>query len=168
LKKRDKRGAARSGSASGLPTPPRRGSPRARPRAIIADTREKKPFQFKGYRVKRVALKTGDYSVDGFQGVVAVERKTAEDMVNTLMVGRDRFSRELARAAELDRFVVVVESSMAGMVLSANGRTSAGLRPLLSRLSALSSQHGVSVLFCDNRAMAEIVCLEVLRPFLAN
>ena len=111
-------------------------------------------------------MKTGDYSVDGFQNVVAVERKSPEDLVNTLMVGKARFERELKRAEDLDSFIVVVESSMAGMVLTANGRTSAGLRPLLSRLAALSSVHGVSILFCDNRRMAELVCLEALRPFL--
>lgn len=124
------------------------------------------PFKFKGYRTTLAALKTGDYSVAGYEGRVAVERKSPEDMVNTLMVGRDRFDKELERAGELERFVVVVESSMAGMLMSSNGRTSAGHRVLMSRLAELCSKHGVSVLFCDSRNMAQIMCLEVLRPFL--
>lgn len=137
-------------------------------RPIVVDTREKEPFQFKGYRVKRSGLTTGDYSVEGFEGRVAVERKSGSDLVNTVLVNRDRFARELERASEMEAFVVVVECSMASLLLGTGPRTSVPLRTILARLAVLSSKSKASVIFCDNRSVAEQFTLEVLRPYFAK
>lgn len=148
-------------------TPPRRESGRAHlTRSIVVDTRERDPFRFPGYRVRRSALRTGDYSVTGLEDMVVVERKSAPDLVNTLLVNRERFERELERASSMAVFAVVVECSMAGLLLTMRGRTNVPLRTLLARAAVLFSKHRVPVFFCDNRSMAEAVALEILRPHL--
>ncbi len=58
-----------------------------------------------------VYLRTGDYSVSGYEDQVAIERKTIDDLVGCLGKHRDRFERELQRAKDFQFFAVVVESS---------------------------------------------------------
>jgi DNA excision repair protein ERCC-4 len=159
--------SARDGSGRFLPKGRKgsRGGP-ARQRALVVDTREKTPFQFPGYRVKRIGLPTGDYSVEGFEDSVAVERKSGQDFVNTLLVNYNRFKAELKRGQDMRVFVVVVECSMASLLLSVEGRTGVGLRPLLARIAVLAAESKTPILFCDNRAMAEAVTLEILRPYI--
>ena len=45
---------------------------------IIIDSREQIPYEFEGSQVG--TLKSGDYSLDGFQDRVAVERKSKADL----------------------------------------------------------------------------------------
>ena len=132
----------------------------------MVDTREKDPYLFKGYRARKGTLRTGDYSINGFEAMIAVERKSGSDLVNTLLTNKDRFERELERASSMAVFSVVVECSMAGLLLTMQPRTSVPFRTLLARAAALFSKHKVPVFFCDNRMMAEAVTLEILRPHL--
>ncbi len=91
--------------------------------AIIVDTREQAPYTFSSLcgdvkdnerpiRITTVrrGLAQGDYSLDGFEDKVAVERKSKQDCFGTLGQGRLRFERELARLATLTIAAVVVEA----------------------------------------------------------
>lgn len=87
------------------------------PFTIIIDSREPtfQRYDFSAYgapltRVEK--LETGDYSVAGLEALVAVERKTLDDLAKSITL--DRFWAELdrARVAHL-RFCVVVEGTMA-------------------------------------------------------
>jgi len=53
---------------------------------ILVDTREQEPFLFKSYPcwAKRQCLKTGDYSIAGFEELVSVERKSKKDLYTSL------------------------------------------------------------------------------------
>jgi len=84
------------------------------PLNIICDTREQLPYDFSkfGAIVHRVGLVTGDYSIQGHEHRVAVERKNLNDLIGCLAVGRDRFTRELERARSLECFAVVIEANM--------------------------------------------------------
>lgn len=86
------------------------------PFRIVIDSREQAPYQFRNFTERRVAkgksvypplvvptviagLETGDYSIDGFESLVTVERKSLADLYGTLGYGRERFERELQRMA---------------------------------------------------------------------
>lgn len=58
---------------------------------------------------QRRTLKTGDYSIVGFEDRIAIERKSLIDLFSTLGQYRERFEREFQRLAELDFGAVVVE-----------------------------------------------------------
>lgn len=135
-------------------------------KAIIIDTRERTPFSFPGYRVKRSGLSVGDYSVQGHEDRLAIERKSGPDLINTLLVNKERFEKELERGQEFEMLAIVVECSMASLLLSMRGKTSVPLRVILSRLGIVCSKHRVPFFFCDNRALAESMTLELLRPWL--
>ncbi len=55
-------------------------------------------------------IKTGDYSIVGYEDQVAIERKSLPDLVGSLTRGRARFIRELERASAYERFYVVIEA----------------------------------------------------------
>lgn len=73
---------------------------------VIVDTREKKPWEFDSAEVESGALETGDYSVEGVSG--AIERKTADDFLNSITWDRDRFEKECRRASEFDEEMVII------------------------------------------------------------
>jgi ERCC4-type nuclease len=99
------------------------------PYTVIVDTREQAPFTFlnmpaykqdlpsdkkdrKGILlvdVKKVALKTGDYSIEGMEDEVAVERKSLEDLFNCVGNDRTRFEKQLERLSQLKRACIMVE-----------------------------------------------------------
>jgi ERCC4-type nuclease len=93
------------------------------PAVILIDSREKGAYTFTGLRSKsgkiwqvstrQAQLATGDYSVFGYEHCVAIERKSACDLFNTITIAqsRDRFTAELARLNALSRAHVVVEAT---------------------------------------------------------
>ena len=54
---------------------------------IVVDTREQEPYGFNPDLVRPVrrALPAGDYSVAGLEETIAVERKTLDDFVGTVV-----------------------------------------------------------------------------------
>ena len=69
---------------------------------VIIDTREQLPYSFDDEKVEAVPKKlgAGDYSLEGYEDRVAVERKTMDDFVNSVVHGRKRFYKELRKLAE--------------------------------------------------------------------
>lgn len=135
---------------------------------IIQDTREQVPFPFTAYACELVTgtLPTGDYSLTGLVDRCAVERKSLDDLLGCLIGGgRERFERELARAAGLECFAVVVEASMQDM---AEGRYRSRMKPHAALQSVLAFQvrYGCPFIWCGNRAGAEYATFHFLRHYL--
>ena len=76
---------------------------------ILIDSREKKSYEFKNSVVGTIPL--GDYSIDGMQGEVAIERKSLADLFGTLGGGHARFKNELIQAQNLDFFAIVIDGT---------------------------------------------------------
>jgi hypothetical protein len=96
--------------------------PLAFPPVVMIDTREQRPFDFHGLRADarndyrplkvttlRGTLRSGDYSLAGFEDCIALERKSLADLYGTIGQGRDRFVRELERLNELSVAGVICE-----------------------------------------------------------
>jgi len=56
-------------------------------------------------------LQTGDYSIVGCEDRICVERKSLEDLYQTLGQERERFMRELERMQTMECSAVVIEAS---------------------------------------------------------
>lgn len=80
---------------------------------IIIDTREQTPLDFGDVETVRAKLDEGDYSLEGLEQYVAIERKSKEDMWGCVGGSRDRFESCLARLSLLDRSAVVIECTLA-------------------------------------------------------
>ena len=96
---------------------------------IVIDTREQCPYNFeymsigsgksrRDVEILTVAhkLKCGDYSIEGFEDRIAIERKSPSDLYSTLSRGRERFIRELALLNQLEFAAVIVESEWAQLL----------------------------------------------------
>lgn len=90
---------------------------------IVVDTREQAPFSFTGHRadakkrhrplvVRTVigTLKTGDYSLLGYEDRITIERKSLADAYSTFSQDRERFERELLRMAKFENSHIVIEA----------------------------------------------------------
>lgn len=83
---------------------------------ILVDTREQTPLDLSAFPnwiggVRTATLQTGDYTVEGFEDLICVERKTLNDLVATLMHHRARFIREMERLAAFPQRAIFVEAS---------------------------------------------------------
>lgn len=78
---------------------------------IVIDTREKKNYNFYGHEVVFRKLDTGDYSIQGYEDLFAVERKSLPDYLQSISHERERFEREIQRGTDMAFFEVVIEAS---------------------------------------------------------
>ncbi|MCL2122657.1 MAG: hypothetical protein FWH34_01060 [Desulfovibrionaceae bacterium] len=137
---------------------------------ILIDSREQQPFTFQheryfGVETEAGTLSVGDYSLAGLTDKVAVERKTLDDLLACLSRERERFERELQRAAAMDSFCVVVESSWTTL---ANGQYRCQMNPhaACQSVAAFMARYRIPFMFCGSRAGAEYVCWSFLRQYL--
>lgn len=83
---------------------------------VIVDTREQRPFDFTPFTkwvgdwVTRT-LPTGDYSVEGMEAILALERKSLADIIGSVTQGRARFLRFCERLAEYRYKAILIEAS---------------------------------------------------------
>jgi ERCC4-type nuclease len=125
------------------------------PVTFVIDSREQEPFAFDPRLVVAVrrALPAGDYSVAGLENTVAVERKTVNDFVSTVIHARARFHRELCKLAGYRAACVVVEAGLTEILL---GRYQGGAHPhaVLGAALSIIVDFGIPVFFCSNRQAA--------------
>lgn len=82
---------------------------------IIIDSREQMPYSFdenNNIETIRRKLPSGDYSLDGWDYEIAVERKELNDYVQTIINDRDRFRRELTALQNYRAACIVVEGNL--------------------------------------------------------
>jgi DNA excision repair protein ERCC-4 len=72
------------------------------PLIIIQDSREQQPLHFTRYPSEVAGLVTGDYSVRGFESDFAIERKSLDDLLQSITTERHRFMREVDRLRGYD------------------------------------------------------------------
>lgn len=85
---------------------------------MVIDTREQLPLELKPFKTIRGTLKTGDYSVIGYEDKISIERKTLQDMIGCCGHGRERFTREMHRMQELEATAIVIEGNWASVDLN--------------------------------------------------
>jgi len=128
------------------------------PPVIVVDTREQKPLHFDGtIRTVRKCLKTGDYSVEGYEDQFAVERKSIPDLIGTLTAGRDRFEREMHRMAGIGFRRVIVEGSWRQVIayvkrIDRDERRRVRVKSIVGTVYAFEVRYGVPFVFAARGA----------------
>jgi hypothetical protein len=159
------------------------------PFTILVDSQEKGPFRFDNIRArsfvdarqriytpsvewKYLGVGMGDYSIAGFEGRIAIERKALEDAHGTLLgwkQRRDRFKRELANLADMETAAVVVEASLDDVLAQApewGKKTAAENRlALLGTILAWQQEYRVPWHFCGSKELATIVAFRIMERF---
>jgi hypothetical protein len=132
---------------------PVRRAPGPRSLTIDVDTRERYPYRFagRGVECRRSALRCGDYALrNGDELLAAVERKTLEDYIKSLVDGSLPFA--LGELAGLPSAIVVVEGRYS-QLLRAPRVQPGWLAELTAQLHVRYPT--VPIAFCDSRKLAE-------------
>jgi DNA excision repair protein ERCC-4 len=122
---------------------------------IIIDTREQEGYSFdpRLAATMRRALPAGDYSVAGLESAVAVERKSLDDFVSTVIHSRERFRNELQRLARYRAACIVIEAGVLDVLLH-RYRGDAHPNAVLGSALSIILDFRVPVFFCTNRQAA--------------
>lgn len=127
---------------------------------ILIDDREKLPWAFPTDRFTESAahLVTGDYTIADLQNVIAIERKTLGDAVNTIIGQWLRFVKELKRLACMDVAAIVIEANVID-VISHRYESDAQPASVLGRLATITLDYGVHVFWWGSRQQSiELAC----------
>ena len=153
--------------------------PPAFPCTVVIDTREQAPYSFAhipadahqgegllAIRTEVRTLRSGAYSLAGYEHRVAVERKSKADLFGTVGQGRERFERELARLNGMQFACVVVEAEWSEVMGDPPRHTRLSPKTIFRSVLAWQQRFPrVHWHFWPPRRAAEIVTFRVLERF---
>lgn len=137
---------------------------RSVPKAVvIVDSREQATYSFVRFEnwiagVERRKVAAGDYSVEGMESLLAVERKSLADVIRTAIHERARFFRQCERMAKLRWKAILVEASYEDVksYYDDDLQTEAHPNAVSGTLDAIEAKFGIPVIYTSrNVALAE-------------
>jgi ERCC4-type nuclease len=131
---------------------------------VIVDTRERQPLPLMERHAnwiageRRTALGTGDYSIEGMEHLLALERKSLADVVNCTVVHRRRFLAACHRLAEFTWKAILVEATFEDIKSGfPQLERDSGVHPnaVTGTLDAIEAKFGIPVIYTStNRTLA--------------
>jgi len=120
---------------------------------MVVDTREQKPlFKPKPWIVE-AGLNSGDYSIQGFETVITIERKSIPDLLGTLGKGRIRFEKELNRMSEYKWKGLLIEG-LENDVYQPNDFSSMHPNSIYHSLAAIETKWGMCIYYAKDKKHA--------------
>jgi len=134
---------------------------------VLYDKQEKRPWVLP-FKMKRANLKTGDYTFEGFEKVIAIEKKSGLiELLNDLANGyRPTFVRFLERLSKYPVKVIVVEDTLSELSISRAlthiSKKSRGKARLTSRsiyywTAEIATKYGIPIVFVGKRAKIDLL-----------
>jgi len=134
----------------------------------LIDSREQKPYSFKGCDVETIALKTGDYSVKifdtNYNNEIAIERKSLQDIIGSITQGRERFEKEMIRSLEIPHFYLIIEGSWDD-IYSHNYISQIPPNSVINTILGWQIKYGYHIIIADNHRRAEDFVKRILNLF---
>lgn len=140
---------------------------------VIIDTREKYAWSFVEKDVETVTTKidTGDYTIEGMEDLICIERKRSVSEWSLNLTSK-RFFKELERMQTFKWKYIICEFTLGQMMrfpegakLPARVRNKIRVRGpfLLKKTTEIMRDYNVPILFCDNHMYGEEVCYDILK-----
>jgi ERCC4-type nuclease len=130
---------------------------------IIIDTREQQPWTFDHYATAHRKLDAGDYSIEGFENLLGIERKKSiNEIANNII--EPRFSNAIARLAQLKYSFLLLEFDMEDVLNYPIGSNlpkrlwdKVKISPafIMKHILDWQLKHNIKVLFCGCSSNAE-------------
>jgi ERCC4-type nuclease len=127
---------------------------------VLVDTREQQPLPlFANHRnwiasERRVALRTGDYSIEGMDNLLSLERKNLADLVDCTVTSRARFLACCTRLAKFRWKAILIEASYEDIKRGWGfDEIQSGVHPnsVCGLLDAIEAKFGIPVLLTSRR-----------------
>ena len=142
---------------------------------IIIDTREQQPWVFAksdivDHTIVR-KLDTGDYTIDGFEDLICIERKKSVAELASNIVEK-RFTDELIRMSEFKYKFLLLEFDYyqidsypigSNIPLSVQRKIRINGPFIIKKLSEIQIKYGVHVITCGNVLYAENIALSLMK-----
>ena len=131
---------------------------------IVVDRREQRPWRFSSAAIVELGtLHGGDYSVEGYEDLIGIERKSLGDLVGSLTTGRERFGRALAALSACRWRAIIVEAPLCELLCGAY-RSRATPTSMLGSVAAICAD-GVPIMFADDANCAAALAERLLVKF---
>ncbi len=125
---------------------------------VLVDTREQQPFDLVGAHrnwigSQQVAtLKTGDYSIEGMEDLLVLERKSLVDAIQSVMIRRAAFMRSCERLAAFRWKAILIEASCEDMKsyyrdLGDDFQTDAHPNAVCGTYDAIEAKFGIPIIY---------------------
>lgn len=124
---------------------------------IKIDNREQRPLVFESKLVKsyqKCTLNVGDYGCvlsDGYEVPVYFERKSISDLYGTLSQGYERFKKELLRAKEQNKKLILIIESSLTRVLQGVGFSQRTPESITYQIFTISLKYDLGIVFTISR-----------------
>ena len=130
---------------------------------VLIDTREQMALSFARFPnwiagERRQKLAVGDYSIEGMEKLIIVERKSLSDLITTLMQNRSRFFDMCEKLAKYRWRALLVEASYEDIKTwyGEELNTSAHPNAVSGSLDAVEAKFGIPVIYTSrHRPLAE-------------
>lgn len=138
---------------------------------IVIDTREQQPWEFEHHTIANHKLDTGDYSIEGLENVIAIERKkSVSEFANNIT--ESRFTDVVMRMGQIKYAFLLLEFDLEDVLIYPIGSTvpkrmwdKIKISPafILKNLLDLGIKHNISVHFCGNATNAKKLAETILK-----
>lgn len=138
---------------------------------IIVDTREQQPWIFKNYAQAHQKLDTGDYSIQGLETLLAIERKKSINEIANNIV-EPRFKDVIGRLSQLKYSFILLEFNIDNVLNYPIGSNlpkrmwdKIKISPafIMKHILDWELKYNIKVIFCGNATNAEQVAEFILR-----
>lgn len=138
---------------------------------IIIDTREQQPWTFEHYTTASRKLDTGDYSIEGLEDIICIERKkSVTEVANNITESRfidvvDRMSKYKYAFLLLEFDLEQVLNYPIGSNLPRRLWDKVKITPafIIKHILELQLSHNIKVLFCGSQSDAEKMAEYILK-----
>jgi len=136
---------------------------------IITDTRENCGYLFKGKEAEaKIVMKkltTGDYSLEGFENKIVIERKRINELFGNFAGDRERFMREVERMKKIPYKFLLIEGSFKDLIQMKKVPGKVSIKLVVATLISLMIKRNIKVVFAGNPKLAEQLAYRILIKF---
>lgn len=118
---------------------------------VVVDNREKMPLPIRRLQTVRGTLQTGDYSAQGAEHLISIERKSLPDAVQSCIHERARFEAELHRLRGF-HFARLLIIGRRDDLVAGRYRSKVNPKSILNSLHAFEARYNVPAVWADTPA----------------
>lgn len=138
---------------------------------IIVDTREQNAWEFGNHSTSRTKLDTADYSIEGLEHLLAIERKQSVSEVATNITEK-RFPAFLERMSDIPHKFMLFEFDLEDVYNFPVGseipkskwdKLKVKNNYILKQISLFHIKYGIHTVFCGDADNAEKMAIRIMR-----